>query len=456
MPAGGRKAAVLLFIGDVLLFVLSLWVTLWVRYQELPTAEFFLSHLSSFAVLFAIWTFIFYISGLYSKRMLLTQHELTGTILRTQLLNVTVAALYFFLATGVNVTPRASLAIYLVISLIFIYVWRLLVVPRITRPLYRERAAIVGSGPDMAELVAEVNGNTRYPLQFKVVASPEEVAANPEAFNTQLVQAGVRLLVIDSSQESIKPVLPLMYKLAFVEQRYQCADLYQVYEEVFDRVPLSLLNYDWFLKNISPHSVGFYAFAKRAIDIAGALLMGAVTLILVPLVYLAMRLEGPGPLFLKQERFGLNGSRVRAYKFRSMRFDNSASREWVKEERENHVTRVGALLRKTSLDEFPQFINVLKGELSLIGPRNDIEGLGMRLAEALPYYMIRYMVKPGITGWAQINQRYEPGNASPQSIEETKTRLAYDFYYIKHRSIALDIVIALKTFKRMLFRVSLW
>ncbi len=124
------------------------------------------------------------------------------------------------------------------------------------------------------------------------------------------------------------------------------------------------------------------------------------------------------------------------------------------EGQQNYVTRVGAFLRTSSLDEFPQCINILRGEISLIGPRNDILGLANRLADAIPYYSIRYIVKPGITGWAQINQQYEQGNISPQSIEETKTRLAYDFYYIKNRSFALDIVIALKTVKRMLFRVS--
>jgi lipopolysaccharide/colanic/teichoic acid biosynthesis glycosyltransferase len=139
------------------------------------------------------------------------------------------------------------------------------------------------------------------------------------------------------------------------------------------------------------------------------------------------------------------------YKFRSMKFSDEG--KW-KGEGENYVTRVGAFLRTTSLDEFPQCVNILSGEVSLIGPRNDLAALAMRLGDAIPYYSIRYIVKPGITGWAQINQQYEPGNISPQSIEETKTRLAYDFYYIKNRSFALDIVIALKTVKRMVFRVS--
>jgi lipopolysaccharide/colanic/teichoic acid biosynthesis glycosyltransferase len=140
-----------------------------------------------------------------------------------------------------------------------------------------------------------------------------------------------------------------------------------------------------------------------------------------------------------------------------MRTNKSASSEWTTEEKnDNPITKVGHILRRTSFDEFPQFWNVLTGELSLIGPRNDIEGLGRRLAEEIPYYNFRYSVPPGITGWAQINQQYEQGNISPQSIEETKMRLAYDFYYLKHRSLGLDIVIALKTVKRMFFRVSSW
>jgi lipopolysaccharide/colanic/teichoic acid biosynthesis glycosyltransferase len=133
----------------------------------------------------------------------------------------------------------------------------------------------------------------------------------------------------------------------------------------------------------------------------------------------------------------------------------SASKEWT-HEGENRITKVGAFLRRTSLDEFPQFVNIIRGEISLVGPRNDILGLGERLAEALPFYKKRYMVVPGITGWAQINQQYEQGNVSPQSIEETKVRLAYDFYYLKHRSLGLDIIIAIKTIKRMFFRVSSW
>ena len=183
--------------------------------------------------------------------------------------------------------------------------------------------------------------------------------------------------------------------------------------------------------------------------------MGFITLIIAPIIFIANRIEGFGSLFIKQERLGQHGGRITVYKFRSMQKNITASGEWTNEG-ENRVTKVGAFLRRTSLDEFPQFINVIRGEISLVGPRSDILGLGKRLAEALPYYEARYSVVPGITGWAQINQQYEQGHVSPQSIEETKVRLSYDFYYLKHRSLGLDMVIAIKTLKRMFFRVSSW
>lgn len=447
----------LLFLGDLAVFVFSLFCTLVFRYHGLPTEEILEAYVGAFTFLFAVWLLVFYMAGLYGKQVLLFRSELPQAILRTQLFNIVLAALLFFLLPDIGIAPKTNLAIYLVISLVFIFIWRLAIFPRITKPATRERAALVGSGPEVDELVNEVNNNPRYHLQFSLIRTPAELAAQGfDAFAKELKESGATLLVVDADHEAARLFLPAVYRLTVAQRRYQYADFYQVYEEVFDRVPLSLLRYDWFIKNVTPPSISVYTIAKRGIDIVGGLLMGIVTIIVTPFLYIAMRIEGPGEVFIAQERLGQGGTRMKAYKFRSMSFNQAASKEWVGENRENKVTKVGDILRKTSLDEFPQFLNILKGELSLIGPRNDIEGLGARLAEEIPYYGVRYTVVPGITGWAQINQKYEAGNLSPQSIEETKTRLAYDFYYIKHRSLALDLVIALKTVKRMFFRVSSW
>jgi len=458
MTFGRRYALTLLFAGDLAVFAFSLWLTLALRYREIPPYEIWGPYAGSFGFLFLVWVLVFYMAGLYSKQVLLFRSALPQILLRTQIFNIVLAALLFFSLPQIGIAPKTNLAIYLGISLFLIFLWRLALVPKLTKPSVRERAVLIGSGPEVEELLAEVNNNSRYHIEFRVVADPAELRTGDfGAFVKKLDEEHVSLLVVDGEHDSVRTLLPRIYNLTVAQRRYQYVDFYNLYEEVFDRVPLSLLRYDWFLKNVTPPRFNFYTATKRVVDIVGGLLMGLVTIIVTPFLFVFMRLEGPGEVFIAQTRLGQGGTRMRAYKFRSMRVNKSASSEWTTEEKAtNPVTRVGNILRKTSLDEFPQFLNILKGELSLMGPRNDIEGLGKRLDEEIPYYSVRYAVKPGITGWAQINQRYEAGNVSPQSVEETKTRLAYDFYYIKHRSLGLDLVIALKTVKRMFFRVSSW
>jgi lipopolysaccharide/colanic/teichoic acid biosynthesis glycosyltransferase len=453
MTLGGRKATALLLLGDVAVFIISLLLTLIVRSGDLPTLRTLQPFELPFGLLFVFWIVVYVVAGLYSKRTLLFKREVPGTILRTQLFNVAAAAALFFFVPTFGITPKVTLLIYLAISLALTFIWRLEVFPRFSRPGMREKAALVGSGAEAEQLAAEVNSHARYYLEFVLVRTPEEVAADVSAFEEELAKANVSLLVVDTEHQALQPVLPRLYDLTLILRSYTFADFYRVYEEVFDRVPLSLLRPEWFLRHIKAQPFTLSEILKRLIDFVGGAAMGIVTVCVTPFVFVALKIEGQGPLFVVQERFGQYGARVKAYKFRSMTYNDSASSEWVGEGK-NHVTKVGAFLRLTSLDEFPQFINVLKGEISLIGPRNDIVGLAYRLAEEIPYYQIRYVVRPGITGWAQINQQYEQGHISPQSIEETKMRLAYDFYYIKNRSLALDLLIALRTVKRMFFRFA--
>ncbi|MEK7201809.1 MAG: sugar transferase [Patescibacteria group bacterium] len=448
MIHGGRRVSSLLFIGDLAVFAASLWITLLLRYGELPGTEILMQHVGSFSILFAIWLFVFYLSGLYGKRIILSKTSLPTALLKTQVVNILIAAVVFFLLPDIGIAPKTNLVIYLGVSLMLIFPWRLALFPRLSRPSNREKALLVAEGTEAEALVREVNNNPRYHLEF--------VETIPPALLSQYLHSAapgdLRVLVVDTEHAAVAPLLPALYDFCFSGQPRELVDFYAIYEDVFDRVPLSFLSHDWFLRNAVTPSV-FYDVVKRSIDIVGGVLMGVITVIATPLVALALRLEGKGSVFIAQDRIGEHGVRIRTYKFRSMRYVDQGAWEG---ETKNYVTRVGSFLRLSSLDEFPQFVNILKGELSLIGPRNDIEGLAKRLAESLPYYMVRYTVRPGITGWAQINQQYEQGHISPQSIEETKTRLAYDFYYIKHRSLALDLVIALKTLKRMVFRISSW
>lgn len=432
MNTVGRRASFLLFIGDLIVFGVSLYLTLWVRYGSTPDVIMLEAYLKPFSVLFALWALVFYSAGLYSKRTVLFPSRLPNTLFKTQLVNIVFSALFFFFIPIFGIAPKTILALYLVISLVFIFAWRLVLYPRISFHHSRERAALLVEGPEADELYVEVNSNPRYGIEF---------------VTRTLGDSSATLLVGDreSSNEAVLKSL--------IREGTQFVTFEDMYEEIFDRIPLSQLGRVWFRKNVAQTDPVWYTLVKRILDIVGGIVMGLFTVIIAPFIYVANLFEGSGALFLRQERFGKYGVPIRVYKFRSMQKDIPASGEWT-HEGENRVTKVGTFLRKTSLDEFPQFINVIKGEISLIGPRNDILGLGKRLAEALPYYDARYLVIPGITGWAQINQQYEQGHLSPQSIEETKVRLAYDFYYLKHRSLWLDIIIALQTIKKMFFRVS--
>ena len=453
MIYGRRRAPALLFVGDIAVFVFSLYVTLILREGGLPAPGTFESHLGPFSLLFALWVVVFYMSGLYGKGTVLFKSHQPEALVRTQVANIVLAALFFFAAPGVAIAPKTNLAIYLGVSLVFIFIWRLAVYPRISVKRSRAKAILVADGAEAAELAEELNGNPRYHMTFVRAYTPEEFAAFSSEDRIARIPEGIDAVVADMAACNTRMLLPVLYDLPNAAKGYQIIDFADLYEEVFDRIPLALLDQGWFMENVAADDSLWYAVPKRLIDITGGILMGLVTVAALPFVWIALRLEGPGPLFIAQDRLGHRGTHIRAYKFRSMRGVDDGG--W-KGETENRVTKVGAILRQTSLDEFPQFLNVLKGELSLIGPRNDIASLGKRLAEALPHYNMRYSITPGITGWAQINQQYEPGNLSPQSIRETTVRLAYDFYYLKHRSLGLDLVIALKTVKRMFFRLSNW
>ncbi len=323
MTFGGTKATVFLFAGDVIAFIFSLWLMLLVRYVALPNQDLFMDHFDAFLPLFCIWILIFYMAGLYSKRIILFKNELWGAILRTQLFNIILAALYFFFIPGIGIAPKTNLVLYLFISLGVICFWRIYLYPRVTNPTMRERAALIGDGPEAEELFNEVNSNPRYRVQFVMHLKPERLAVDFKACLAEFSAENVSMLVVDADNETLRPLLSQLYELAFVTPPYEFVNFYTMYEEVFDRVPLSLLQYDWFSKNISSEASMFYMAGKRAIDIAGGLAMGFITLIAIPFVFIALRLEGSGPIFITQDRLGKNGKHIHTYKFRSMRFSDA-------------------------------------------------------------------------------------------------------------------------------------
>lgn len=455
MHYGTRSEAWLLFLGDLLVFFVSLWVTLFVRYLDVPTEALFYDHFVPFSLLSLVWVLVFFIAGLYDKHTEFLKRRLPGMIFRAQALNIALAALFFFTISYFGITPKTNLVIYLAVSTALLIFWRLSLFEALV-PRKRRKALLLGEGEELDELVQEVNSNTRYGFSFERILTTD-LLEGPDVerrLTEMLDREGISMIVADQGNARVIPLIPLFFRMAFSSREVRFMDLQTMYESIFDRMPLSLLRYDWFLAHLSHSSHPLYDIIKRGIDIVGAALCSLALFVLFPFVWAAIKLEDRGPIFLTQERMGTFGAVMKVYKFRTMSASQSENGVWIGEST-NKVTKVGAFLRKTSIDELPQVLNILKGEMSMIGPRNDLTVLAERLGKEIPFYAVRTITKPGITGWAQTHQHYAPGKISPQSVEETKTRLAYDLFYIKHRSLLLDINIALRTIKTLLSRFGI-
>ena len=445
----------ILISGDVIIFMVSLWLTLLFRYLSWPSLSLLEIHFWPFLFLSGIWLFIFYIGGLYDKHTVFLKTFLFSKILNIQVANVLVASLIFSIVPF-GITPKTNLIIYLVVSVILVTIWRLYLFNFLS-PKASHRAILLADGEEAIELADEINNNDRYNYKFVRLIDSKTALQTPDFKNKLLSlieREKIKIIVADPHGAYLEKVLPDLFDLAFLDFKFTFLDFYRVYEDTFDRVPLSALRYDWFLTHVSQSKSLVYDFTKRIIDIIGSLILGIIFALMLPFIYIAMRIEGKGDLFITQERIGQYNKPVKVYKIRTMTQNLSASATWTNEDAKqgNVVTKIGAILRKLSIDEIPQIYTIIKGEMSLIGPRNDIVGLGNRLADELPYYKIRNFVKPGVTGWAQTNQQYMGTNISPQSIEESRIRLSYDLYYVKNRSLWLDVAIALRTIKTLLSR----
>jgi len=440
-----KKEPITLLIGDLVSFLTALWLTLFVRHLEIPTKEIFLEHFWPFSLLFLAWILIFYIAGLYDRHTTILRSKLPNVLGSAQLVNAGLAVVFFYFIPLFGIAPKTILFIYLFISSFAVLVWRMYGYFLVSRGQV-ENAVLIGSGEEMKSLLNEVNGNNIYNIKF--VSSVDLARADNTGFWDEIVSniysSDVSTVVIDLANEKVEPVLPHLYNLIFSKVNF--IDMHRVYEDIFNRIPLSLLRYNWFLENISTSSRGVYDILKRLMDMSVSLVLFIVSLVFYPIVFLAIKLEDGGPLFIFQERVGENNKIIKIIKFRSMSHDDAGV--YGDDSKPNKVTKVGNFIRKVRIDELPQLWNVLRGDLSLIGPRPELPTLAKTYTEDIPYYNVRHLIKPGLSGWAQIYHQEHPHHGI--DTEETKNKLSYDLYYIKNRSFLLDIKIALRTLNILL------
>lgn len=444
-----RKEGLILCLGDIVFLFLALWVTLLLRYgRELDQGVFY-AHLSAFSVLIIVWLVVFFVAGLYEKHTLLFQRRLPGILLKAGIANALIAVIFFYFIPYFGITPKVNLFIYLITASLLVLFWRMYGY-RLFYASKKQNAVIIGSGEELAELAREVNENERYHIRFTTVVDADVV--DPAEFKKFIAEhierEQVGLIALDLRNEKLEPVLPYLADMLF--QNVQFVDIYRLYEDIFDRIPLSLITYDWFLEHISAYSSVGYDALKRLMDVVLSLTLGLVSLTLYPFIIMAIKFDDGGRVFIFQERVGTRGKLIRTMKFRTMAVDDAGVAHAAAK---NHPTRVGPFLRRSRLDELPQLWNVLVGEMSLIGPRPELPSLVSVYEREVPYYHIRHLIKPGLSGWAQLYHEKHPHHEA--DVRETRVKLSYDLYYIKNRSFFLDLKIALKTLKTLLSRSGL-
>lgn len=437
--ASVRRETGLLITGDLILLVASLWIALTLRTFTPPSADYFYAHLLVFAYVFAISLLVFFVAGLYERQARLVKRIIGARVLGAQIANTVVASLLFFVLPG-PLEPKTILGLYLIVSVLLVSLWRFFIVPHVSTG-NREKALLVGSGEEVRELVDELAGNPKYYVEITEHLDPQaleskEIVARVEA----ALKGTVTLLILDRNARSTEGLLALY---GLFSRQASLVEFSTFYEDIFDRVPLGHVDDAWLLENL-PKRRFAYDLGKAAFDRVAATLGLIVALVFILPAALVISFSGGTP-FISHERIGRGGRRFRIYKMRTMLFDDHGD---PAAQKENRVTAIGAFLRKTRIDELPQLWNVLRGELSFVGPRPELPKIAEVYEREIPYYSARHLVTPGLSGWAQIWHQDPP--RGPADVKRTRRKLSFDLYYLKHRSPGIDMAIALKTLRALL------
>ncbi len=437
---------IILFTGDALLLLLSLPLMLIVRFGGDPSEEVILQHLYPFLFIYLFILLTFYVIGLYDIRSVKSTTSFFASIIIVHIAGGVFGTILFYLLNPA-VTPKTNLVINLFVAAIFVSLWRALFQRFITSHL-RINVAIAGINEHARELATIMNMRPYMGYNLAALISTEPILGDGIFGETKIyftdkdLVENLRTAKIDTVITAENPHLNPAIARAFYEcipHKIRFLDLAQSYELLTGRIPISYINQTWFLENINEQQKKLYDSAKRILDIISASVVLAALLPAWPLIAFLIKWESAGPVFYFQERVGGNKKLFRLIKFRSMIKEAERGNPVWAQKVDPRVTKIGAFLRRTHLDELPQMINIIKGDIGLVGPRPERIEFVRELEKQIPHYNIRHIIKPGFTGWAQINFRYA------RTPMDTYEKFQYDLYYLKNRSLILDISILLKT-----------
>lgn len=440
---------IFLIIGDIAVLYGALYLALVVRYWELPKAGMWSQHFWPFSAVFLVWLLIFYISNLYSLHLPATSAAFYRLASRSILVAALLTAVFFYLSGNIQIAPKTNLAIFVVVFTVLFFLWRYAFSLSLSSYLPKKNIVFIGYNEQVQELI-----NFLYDiphLGYKTATVITDNASQdhklflpPDTDLPELVRKNhISTIIFASNPHKSDKLRAAMYECLPYKTNF--ISLPNFYESITGKVPLEAINQMWFLENLNEGGKALFDIFKRAYDIILGLVIFLLTLPFWPFIGLAIKLESPGPVFFRQKRAGRHNQTFAMVKFRTMKTDGNDYKPTA--EKDTRITGLGAFLRKTRIDEIPQVINVLAGDMSFVGPRPERPELIQELEKRIPFYGQRMLVKPGLTGWDQISGEYH----SP-SYEDTLKKLQYDLFYIKNRSVYLDLSIILKTIMTVISR----
>jgi exopolysaccharide biosynthesis polyprenyl glycosylphosphotransferase len=458
LPLRISERKTLLVFMDLLLVNAATLIALWLWTLRDPwrilSQGFVLSQAHWFLFLTALWLLLASANDFYELKIAANFLSSALTLLRiTAFMLLVYLMIYFF--SPRNFLPRLFILFYAVLSFIFLGLWRSGYALFFGRLPFQRRVIIVGAGSAGQTIAQTIKENLGPDYQLVGYVDDDPGKQGQVIEGTPVIGSRRDLPSRVKEKDASEIILAITHTLhgelirAIMdcqEQGVQITLMPLLYEEITGRVPVEHIGDDWSLVLPLDHAAlgGFWPFFKRTMDI---LISGIGLIILAPLfpiLALAIYIDSPGPIFYTQERVGKGGRTFCLFKFRSMVVGAEEGGAVWAEKNDPRVTRVGRFLRRTMIDELPQFINVLRSEMSIVGPRPERPEFVAELEEQIPFYKVRHSVKPGMAGWALINYGYS------SSVRDALVKLQYDLYYIKHQSIYLDLLILAKTMGAMI------
>ncbi len=451
-----NKTEKFIIAGDILLAVLALFAGQLLRFGYIDSI--FYRHGFTMSLLFVVavvFTVIFssFIMELYNNEVNSSRTMILIRVAGTTLIAYVILSAVFYLLPPQLRLWRGEVLLSLFLVSAGQFLWHVFWLNFISATAFAKKVLVIGTGP-LANKIGRliVNTNHRHTLAGYYQCSVEEtfvpsnaIVGTGDDIATAVTRAKASKIVVSLSDR--RRTLPIDGILACKLKGIEVIDAPTFYEQLTGKLFIEAITPGWFVFSDGFKLTPLKILIKNTLDKLFALCLFIVTLPLFPIIALLIKLESRGPVFYRQIRVGRGERLISIYKFRSMHQDaeNGSGAVWAKKN-DMRVTRIGRVLRKTRLDEIPQLINVLKGEMSFIGPRPERPEFVEKLKEIIPYYSERHSVKPGITGWAQVKYPYGA------SVEDAIEKLRYDLYYIKNLSLMFDTYILVETVRVVLFR----